>query len=1055
MANAPFAAILGYFRPRRKAASGAELTDSQLLARFARGRDEAAFATLVGRHGPLVMGVCRRVLRNAADAEDAFQATFLVLSRRAGTVAWRSSVGNWLHETAYRLARKHRAADCRRQARERELAPRTVGASSVAPAWRELCDLLDDELRRLPWRERSALLACYLEDRTQDEAARQLGWSLRTLQRRLAQGRELLRARLVRHGLPLPAAFLAGTLVHDALASGTAAEMARAAAVFASGGSPAVRAAATALAAGSLRAGARAMLRLVVACLVLSGVGLVGVRRVSTLWEDVEGAQANASPGTPIARQLVDAEGDPLPEGTVTRLGTLRLRHTRAVTAVAFTPDGRGVVAGDEGGNFILWDVESGWPIRRLRTAPRDPVDAVPVAVSPDAGTLAWAAEGRVQVADADDAGNPVSWPAENTGISALTLSPGGQTLAIDYGGGATQSLALYDARTGQKHGDIFSFEDSGLAERVFSPDGKTLAYTSQAGATVRLFDVASGEELRTLGAGLAVTDRIAFAPDGKTIVTLSLPTTGAVYSPDGNGIVAPARGAAAVFWDVATGREMRRANRAGNLQCPAYFPGGKVLADVEDGRLTFRDAASDAKLGESDLTPAQRLVVSPDGKTVATLRDESQTFDLWDAPTARPRSFPGQSIAVGSLAFSNDGQVLVSARGRRPWGFANEFGPSDRLRRWNPLTGREVETAADLYSFDAVSADGRTCVGFRQDPNAGRSALCVWEAATGKELGRLDDVPDSPQTLALSADGKVLLERPFNRRIARLWDVRGQKLLCDLDVDQDLLAPVVLSPGGSVIAAGGYRDGVVRRWSTHTGKELPPLKTPHRMVFSLTFGRGGKLLATGGPYQPIYLWDTATGEQLQQIDGLGPRIVPHLELSADASKLLASGGGKAALWSVETGAELTRFEGHDCPITAAALSPDGRLAATAGQDTTVLVWDLTGGPPASRELSRDELERLWTDLADADARKAYRAVGGLIAVPERAVPFLARRLLLAAGAKEHTPESLRPVRALRALERIPTAEARQAVAILAAGPPDSPLTREARAALRYLEGNR
>jgi C-terminal peptidase prc len=194
----------------------AEATDRQLLQRYVAHRDEAAFTALVERHGPLVLRVCRRLLGQAEDAEDAFQATFLVLARRAGSVRWRDSIHGWLHEVASRLAAEVRVKAERRRCHEAQAAARVPASTWPDHAARELGAVLDDELHRLPERLRTPLLLCYLEGRTSDQAARQLGWSLRTLERRLARGRALLRARLTGRGITLSAALLAPTLGRSA-----------------------------------------------------------------------------------------------------------------------------------------------------------------------------------------------------------------------------------------------------------------------------------------------------------------------------------------------------------------------------------------------------------------------------------------------------------------------------------------------------------------------------------------------------------------------------------------------------------------------------------------------------------------------------------------------------------------------------------------------------------------------------------------------------------------------------------------------------------------------
>jgi RNA polymerase sigma factor (sigma-70 family) len=159
--------------------------DRTLLAAFAKSRDEASFAELVRRHGSLVLGVCRRVLGDVHFADDAFQATFLTLARRAGSVHWQVSVGPWLYAVAYRLSHKARV----RASRERKRPECGIGRKppiadtpgspdpAIAAAWAELRQILDDELARLPDRLRSPLVLCYLDGRTRDEAAVSLGWT--------------------------------------------------------------------------------------------------------------------------------------------------------------------------------------------------------------------------------------------------------------------------------------------------------------------------------------------------------------------------------------------------------------------------------------------------------------------------------------------------------------------------------------------------------------------------------------------------------------------------------------------------------------------------------------------------------------------------------------------------------------------------------------------------------------------------------------------------------------------------------------------------------------
>src|SRR5262245_9438733 len=174
----------------------ASQTDNELLKRFLANRDENAFETLVRRHGPMVLALCRRILRNPQDAEDAFQATFLVFVRKAASIARPELLGNWLYGVASRTARVARAAGEERRVKEAEAVPREQPAQEHR--WPELQPLLDRELNRLPAKYRIPLVLCHLEEKSRQEAARALGLPEGTLSSRLARGRALLAQRLTR-----------------------------------------------------------------------------------------------------------------------------------------------------------------------------------------------------------------------------------------------------------------------------------------------------------------------------------------------------------------------------------------------------------------------------------------------------------------------------------------------------------------------------------------------------------------------------------------------------------------------------------------------------------------------------------------------------------------------------------------------------------------------------------------------------------------------------------------------------------------------------------------
>jgi RNA polymerase sigma factor (sigma-70 family) len=209
MVDAPLRILLQQLHRRRDAAGVAGPSDAALLERFSRTRDEAAFELLVWRHGTLVHNVCRRVLRDPHAAEDAFQATFLVLVRRAGSIRQREALAAWLYRVALRVALRARG-------QAGPPLPNRILEPAVEPddelLWRDLRPVLDEEVQRLPAKYRLPVIFCYLSGLTTDEAARQLGVPRGTVLSRLAWARERLRTRLSLRGVTLSAAMLAALL---------------------------------------------------------------------------------------------------------------------------------------------------------------------------------------------------------------------------------------------------------------------------------------------------------------------------------------------------------------------------------------------------------------------------------------------------------------------------------------------------------------------------------------------------------------------------------------------------------------------------------------------------------------------------------------------------------------------------------------------------------------------------------------------------------------------------------------------------------------------------
>src|SRR5262245_920300 len=194
-------------------------TDASLLERYVRRQDQEAFADLVRRHGPMVLAVCRRVLQHTQDAEDTFQATFLVLVRKAATLDQSQPLAGWLYTVAYQTALNARGSAAARRHREAQAMSRPIAKADEPGAAGELRLLLDAELSQLPDKYRLPVILCYLDGRTNEEAARQLGWPVGTVKVRLARARDQLRNRLSRRGLAISVLLLTDLLAEQARAA--------------------------------------------------------------------------------------------------------------------------------------------------------------------------------------------------------------------------------------------------------------------------------------------------------------------------------------------------------------------------------------------------------------------------------------------------------------------------------------------------------------------------------------------------------------------------------------------------------------------------------------------------------------------------------------------------------------------------------------------------------------------------------------------------------------------------------------------------------------------
>jgi len=522
------------------------LPDADLLARFVADRDEAAFATLVKRHGRMVHGVCQAVLGSAEDAEDACQATFLVLAKKARAIRKQHSVASWLHGVAYRLARKLKAST------KRTLKGQPTERQSPSPfdelSWREVRQIVHEELERLPQKYRLPLILCYLEGATQEGAARQLGWTAGMLKGMVTRGRDLLRRRLTRRGLTMTAPLLVGALAPNSAGAILAATTARAVVQHISGQAvgSAISAQALALANGAMGSMMltkmnAAMLLLLVASVLAVGGGLMAVelRHVDEVAvapnEDEKGSQV-AGPNQrakETAPPRVDLYGDPLPEGAMARVGTTRflVPSPGYLYPIAYTPNGKNLVAMDAGKAVVILEM-NGKETRRI-----------------------WG-EGKSLFA-----------------FHTFVLSPNGKTIATV--GSTYPNIVVWDFATGKKvheitHETLETKEEvEHPASAVFTPDGKVLA-VSKSDGIIRRWDTATWQELSPL-------------PKGGC--TLQLPQTGVpvyYFLPDGKTLISAWDGKSfghLTWWDTLTGKQIRQLELDSTARTMAVSPNGQAFA--------------------------------------------------------------------------------------------------------------------------------------------------------------------------------------------------------------------------------------------------------------------------------------------------------------------------------------------------------------------------------------------------------------------------------------------------------------------------------------------
>jgi RNA polymerase sigma factor (sigma-70 family) len=982
-------------------------TDASLLRRFAADRDETAFAVLVDRHGPMVLGVARRMVGDHHTAEDIFQATFLALARQGERLRRPAALSAWLHNTACNIAVTVLRTQKRRQKAEAGAEHQESRNPLDDLSSRELLTILDEELRQLPETFRLPLVLCCLEGRSQDEAALTLGWTPGSVKGRLERGRQRLRDRLAHRGLTFAVGAGVPLLAIPPSLAGPLRETVLRAACDGGIASPVVLALANGATQTLSRVSWRALLAIVVVGMVGVGIGLTrmsppGPPAMPPLAAEDKPAADRAGP-----------RDEPLPEGAVARLGSSRLRIGNS--AFALTPDGRTIVTVSPEGTVREFDANTGRSLQRRQLADRD--DVVPEAqcfaqLSADGKTAAieerTVGGRRVTVWDVQSGKVLLrSAAAEGRSVGEYALSPDGKQLAVPEGTGEwneTRTLRVYDLETGRGK------EVGGLASKVpvhhairFTTNGKrVLVSQTQFGwpdpENFACFDVAAGKQLWQLPGSLG-SGVWAVSPDGKTLVSRVLTQEVGFHVIE----IEPASGRPTKRF-----KPYQRANVIGQL---VIAPDNRTVVGNPAGELAVWDLQTwdeFKSLSPSNFGRGYGPLIgafSADSRTVVTNQGHLQR---WDLASLKPLfDVPPKDEVVGPiqrLAFTADGKELVASS----WGFG--------WARWDVATGKPLSLTqtGSCHQMVTTPAGLRALRFFRQEK---QSEVTLTDLSNGKVHSIRWVEPQLVEeyghwAFTLTANGKDLLVASPDKQ-------QGLATCCVMAFDpasgrrlSQFAVPGSASyrwPPFSPCGRWALLNGKV--YYTRTGTELfTPTGEPGERLHPevVWFSQDGRLMAgllspaaRQGPASEdtLAVWELASGKRLARI----PRgtFVGQVAFAPAGRTLALFDAQGVSLHDLLTGQRVARYPAPDVTAEVGVsggpqslvFAPDGRTLATGHRDGSVLKWKVPQPAEEGRNGIKDaERETLWTDLGSESPARAKAAVERLVRHPAVAVALLKDR---------------------------------------------------------------
>ncbi|MBA4192526.1 MAG: hypothetical protein C0467_31550 [Planctomycetaceae bacterium] len=912
--------------------------DGSLLRRFVRLEDREALSTLVRRHSRMVWNVCLRQAGDRAIAEDAFQATFLALTRSARQVREPDALAGWLHGVAMRLALKARTRE-RRPLPLRTDAPEPSALDRVSGS--ELLAVLDEELDRLPAAERGAIVACCLEGESRDVAASRLGVSLRTLDRRLSEGREILRARLASRGFALSTVLFAVGVAEVAVPSRVAAAVG-----------------------ATLAGGAPSPFVSLLAAKVLIRTAGVGYRLTSVFVVVAVAASAIAigfGPSdepirpAPTPRLAKDRPKEPTPQ-----LGSARLRHPSPIVRVAAAPGGEWVVSAGVDRSIRVWHAAKG-EVRWEFPVEGEP-DSLAVAKS---GRVYASFQEHIQCWDFDSAQPVATW--KMTGfVRALAVSPNGAAALAAVG----QDVYLLGAGSKPRVITRFAVDVASLA---FGPDGTRFAALDTSG-NLRIAPVAGGKAIfefenatRNDGAVALGSDSVAVANSGLGPVSV---------------------------WSLSDKKLRHYGDPDGDRDDGSF----SNVALSADGKIVFLSNGSGDIRSWNRETGEPRTVIKPDGHFAFGLRlsadgmlavgHSESSVRTWDPASGRETAISSESFAasppgpIATARFSSDGRTVI---------LGGEFGS----RFWLPDSAEKSQHWSDCGRLVGTTADGAH-VSLSSD----RTAVVLYRADR-TELRRLG-VEKELISVAISPDGRRIAALDFNGG-GHLWEQSGKRLSSYEserdDVYQSVVGPLAFSPESDRLAVPDRVAGI-RILEVPSLKEVTRWACPVP-VARIRFSPDGRTLAVaplgnGSRQGELHLYEAKSGRERGRVsvplepnpNGCGPVF----EYSPRGRYLAVGRGADVALVDPRTGEVRQVLPGHRAFVSAVGFHPSEASFVSAQADGTAVVRKI---PPLTPTTSgaQNAFDKLWFDLCVPDPKLAAVAISVMLADPDRSIPQVMSRL--------------------------------------------------------------